>query len=112
MVAQQDQSLLRLDVEKTYAAKRIRVLFFGLGAAQDNALVATHAGCFVDATRGTPAIGQIAFGSNNKESGLLSEGIQPRKVDIAAIHDVEGARFQNQFVEQADIVRLPLCNAK
>ena len=48
---------------------------------------------------------------NNKESGLLSEGIQPRKVDVSAVHDIEGARFQHQVVEEIDIVRFSLCNA-
>ena len=78
---------------------------------QYDGLVAAQAGAFVDRARHTPSIIQIAFGADDKERGLLREGIQPRKVDVPAVHDVEGARFQNQFVEQADIVRLPLCNA-
>ena len=42
---------------------------------------------------------------------MLRERMQPGKVDVTAVHDVEGARLQNQFVEEVDIVRLSLCNA-
>ena len=41
----------------------------------------------------------------------MREGIQPRKVDVTAVHDIEGTRFQNQFVEHVHIVCLALCNA-
>ena len=45
------------------------------------------------------------------KNAACCEGIQPRKVDVTAVHDIEGTRFQNQFVEHVHIVCLALCNA-
>ena len=112
IVGEEYESLLCLGVEVADAAKGIGVVFRGLGCVQYNGLVAAQAGGFVDGTRRTPSVIQIAFGTDDKKSGLLREGIEPGKVDVTAVHDVEGAGFQNQFVEELDIVRFPLCYAE
>jgi hypothetical protein len=39
-----------------------------------------------------------------KKARLCSQGIQTAEVDVATIHDVEGARFDKQLVEDIEIV--------
>jgi len=60
---------------------------------QCDGLVAAQADGLVDATRRPPSVIQIALGTDDKKGGLLREGIEPGKVDVTAVHDVEGAGF-------------------
>ena len=68
IVGEEYESLLCLGVEVAYAEKGIGVVFRGLGCVQYNGLVAAQAGGFVDGTRRTPSVIQIAFGTDDKKS--------------------------------------------
>src|SRR3990172_10213189 len=47
---------------------------------------------------------EVGVGSNDEEGQELMEGIQPGEVQIAAIHDIERPGFEEQLVEDVDVV--------
>ncbi len=62
-------------------------------------------------TVGAADIIEIGLGPGHEESGLLCKGIKAAKVDISPIHDVKGAGFQGQFVQETDVVDFPVGDA-
>ena len=53
---------------------------------------------------------QIDFGSNHKEGQALRKDVKTAKVEISAIHDVEGTWFGDKIVQDIDIVYLAVCD--
>ena len=47
---------------------------------------------------------EIAFGSREEESHGLTDLVEPSKIDVTAIHDVDGTGLEDQFVQDLDIV--------
>ncbi len=48
--------------------------------------------------RGVDAVGiQIRLGAGNEEGASLMQDIKAHEVDVAAIHDIDGARFGKQM---------------
>ena len=80
---------------------------------KDQALpvAATQAGGLVDVAVSTPAVNQIASGANQEEGQTPGEGVETPEVDVATIHDVEGAGLEKQLVEDIDIVHVGGCDA-
>ena len=46
---------------------------------------------------------KIALGASDEEGARLSDESKPSKVHVAAIHHVEGSRFEEQVVEPVNI---------
>ena len=42
---------------------------------------------------------------------MLMKPVEPKKIDVAFVHDVEAARLENHLVQKMDIVHLTACNA-
>jgi len=42
---------------------------------------------------------------------VLCKAIEASKVDVPTVHDVEGSWFQNQLIQEGDIVNLPMSDA-
>ena len=53
---------------------------------------------------------QVLFGACDEESHARLEAIKSGEVDIAAIHGVEGSRFDREMVESVDIVHFAVGN--
>src|SRR5438045_6686395 len=53
----------------------------------------------------------VFFAAHDKECGTPCEQVETFKIDIAAVHHVEGTRLGNDLVENIDVVRFPFCNA-
>ena len=64
----------------------------------------------VDLSVRLSGIVEVALRACNEKCQVLIEGVQTSEVDVGAVHDVEGPRLQDQFVEDIDIVRFSLCN--
>ena len=47
---------------------------------------------------------------NHKESGTEGEEKEPFKIDIGAVHDVEGPRFGCDLIENVDVMDFPVCD--
>src|SRR2546425_11051305 len=67
-------------------------------------LIEAQAGAFVHRMRVTPAAGEPLLGARDEEGGALVQAMQPGKVQIAAIDDVERTGFVSQLIEDVHIV--------
>ena len=78
--------------------------------SKDNRLVATQSRGFVH----RPALGgaelHLLFGAGDEESHVGLKAVESGEIDIAAVHDVEGACFHEEMVEGFDIVHFPVGN--
>ena len=46
------------------------------------------------------------FGAGDKEAAGVVKACQALEIDIAASHDIKGARFGQQLIEDVDVVQL------
>ena len=74
-----------------------------LGAAEDDGLIAAQPGGLVDRSRDAPDIGEPALAPDHEEGQRFRDRVEAREVRVAAIEDVEGARFEDQPIELCDI---------
>src|SRR5680860_1323350 len=105
VVVQQDQRLASIVLEAN-AAQWGRIMLVRVAPAERAELVADDPvgplGGFGIASFET----QIRFGADDKEAARLVPSMHLLEVDIASVHDVEGARFGHQQVEDIDLVPL------
>ena len=93
------------------AAKLVGIVLLTVEASEDDHLIALQPSRLVDGTRIETLELEIAFCTGDEKGRRLLDAVQPRKVQVAAIHDVNGTRLQNQVVEDIDIVDFSVCNA-
>src|SRR5712672_701442 len=48
----------------------------------------------------------VRFGAGDEEGAGEMQPMEAGEIDVAAIHDVDGARFREQQVESVDVVQL------
>src|SRR5208282_3302815 len=60
----------------------------------------------IHGARGAKVELQILFGTGNEEGTSLGEDIEAGEVHITAIHQVEGSDFEEQLIQQVDVVDL------
>ncbi len=111
IVGQKDIALFVYGIVEADSPECIGIFFGWFVTPEDYRLIAANARCFVHGPVGSLAKIEVAFGTNNKERQALRESIQAAEIYVATVHDIEGARFQNQLVEDVDIVDFPLCDA-
>jgi len=61
--------------------------------------------------RGTPDVIEVPFGSGHKERGVLCKPMEAREIDVSSVHDVEGSGFEDQLIQEGDIVNLSMSDA-
>ena len=99
VVGQEDESLARLGVDVADAANGMRILQTRHRSGEHDGLVASQSGGFVDQARCLASVNHLVLRADNEEGAVLDEAIEPGKVDIATIHDVESCRLQYQSIE-------------
>lgn len=109
MVGEKD-GRLALGILDADAAQRRGVTFLRIESAQGAELIADDAGGAFRGSRITALKAQVALGADDKEARGLMQGLQSFEVEIATVHDVEGARFGNQQIEDVDVVELPVAD--
>ena len=97
-------------VEIANAPKLVGVSLVGIESFQDNDLVGLDPGGFVDGPRVEAAEPEIALGSDYIEGRCLMDGIKAIEVQISSVDDIEGSRFEDQLIEDPDIVNLAVGN--
>ena len=105
MVGEEDQPLTCFRVGDFDSAEFIGIVFGGVEAGEDDSLVALEAGVFVDGVGIEAAIAPVGLGADDEERGAAVEDVETAKVQVAAVHDVEGAGFGQEQVEDLDIVQ-------
>src|SRR3990167_4454495 len=111
IVGQKNKNLVCFGIVIFDAAKLVRVIFFGVKVFQKNCLIADKAGCFVDFSGFDSFATHVGFGSGHKECQGFGNPVEAFEIQVAPVHDVEGTDFQNEFVQNIDIVDLAVCNA-
>ena len=61
--------------------------------------------------RGSSDVIEVAFGSCHEERGVLSKPMEAREIDVSSIHDIEGCGFEDQLIQEGDIVDFPMSDA-
>jgi hypothetical protein len=111
VVGEEREMLFGVLVEVTDATNRIWIVVRGLETFEDDRLIAPESCRLVDLSVGTPGISHVALRSNNKECEALREHIKASEIDVAPVHHIESACFQDELVEDSHIVDFSLCNS-
>ena len=98
VVGQKNQSLLALWVEESDAAQTLGVSLQWVEPLQQNRLIALNASRFVDLVRDQAPEAEVLLRPRHEESASQSQAIEPRKIQITAVHDIEGPRLQHDMV--------------
>ncbi len=106
IVGQKHQPFLARSIVVTNSAKALGIAAFGNGIVERDNLVRSKAAPLVDRLREEPLTIEAFFGPRHKEGSTLVEPVESSKVEISAIHQVNGACFPDQLVEDVDFVNL------
>ena len=71
-------------------------------AGQDDGLIADQTGGAIDRTGIAPLCFQVGLGAGDEEGTGVFEARQPLEIHVTAVHDIEGAGFRQQLVENID----------
>lgn len=97
----------RVRVGTTDPAKAVGVILNALGQPQPHDLVTAPAGGLAHGAGLQPVDLEIGFGARNKEGTHQDKVIELLKTHIPAIHHIERAEFDNQFVQKATSACFP-----
>jgi hypothetical protein len=92
------------------AAQMLRVMRFGVEAVQSDRLIADHSSAALGGRRVEPPSVQVGFCPDDEEGARLIEDIEALEIEIAAIHDIEGAGLGQEQIEHVDLVQFPIRN--
>ncbi len=110
MVGDERQLLARLGIFETDATRWLRVALFGIEDGERDRVVADHAGAAVGCAPGESFEGHASFGTGQEERACLIESRQALEIDMAAIHDIEGASLWNKLIENVDVMKLAVAD--
>jgi len=80
----------------------------GIESFQDNDLVGLDSAGFVHGPRVEAFEPEVAFGSDDIEGRGLMNGIEAIEVQIPTVDDIEGSGFEDQLIEDMDVVNLAM----
>jgi len=66
-----------------------------------------NASGFVDRLGVEASSAEVCFCTGDKKCRRLVDFVKTHKVEIAAIHDIDGPELDDQLIEDIDIVNLP-----
>src|SRR5665213_2076957 len=88
----------------------IRVVFCRVEAVEHYALIADDSAGPVSGMRiHAPRI-HVLLGACDEEGSSLMHCVQPREVQISAVHDVEASSFHKKDVQHVDVVYLAIAD--
>jgi hypothetical protein len=99
-----------IGIEKANTSEFVGISLVGIESFQDNDLIALDPGGFVDGLRVEASEPEVAFGSGDEEGRCLTDGIKATEIQISTIDNVKGAWFENQLIEDVDVVNLAMRN--
>ena len=74
---------------------------------EDDNLIALDTGGFVDGLGVEACSAEVSFCPSDKECRRSVDLVETGKIQIAAIHDIDGPKLDDQLVEDIDIVNFP-----
>ena len=110
VVGEQNEMLVAGGVKIANAPEFFGILFFGVETAEGDELVASEPRCFVDGKGFEAVKDQIVLGPDDEGGGCLMDAKEAFEIGITTVHDVDGARLDDQFVEDVDVMHLAICD--
>jgi hypothetical protein len=104
VVGQEDEDLAGFGIAICDAAELFGVALGRTDAGWDDDMVAAQAGGLIDGVGIEPCELEVGASPDDEEGGGLGQTVEAGEVDIAAVHDVEGAGLGDEFVEHPGIV--------
>ena len=111
VIGQKHEGLAGFQIDEFDAPQKHRIVasgFLDRGLAD---MIAPQAGETIDRLRVMPREAQVALGACNEEGTCFCDQRQASEVHVATVHQVEGTRLEEQFVEPVHIVLARPCNA-
>src|SRR5437867_8529276 len=110
VIGQKHQRFVGLGVFETDAAQMFWVMLPTVETIQRDRLVADDAlGAIRRGRVDAPGV-HVPFGAGDKEAFGLMQPKQSLEVEVAAVHDIEGASFRSEDVQHVDVVELPVAD--
>ena len=103
VVGEEDEMLGRLCIEVAHSAQRVREVGCCFGKRRTPNLIAENTLQAIPRERPMTGKAKIAFGTSDEEGACQNDTSKPSKVHVAAIHHIEGSRFEEQVVEPVNI---------
>ncbi|OBQ32072.1 MAG: hypothetical protein AN487_23075, partial [Anabaena sp. CRKS33] len=103
VVGEEDKMLGRLLVEVAHPAQRIWEVGRCFGKRRRSNLIAENALQAIPRHRVMTGEAKIALGPRDEEGACQNDTSKSSKVHVAAIHHIEGSRFEEQVVEPVNI---------
>jgi hypothetical protein len=103
VIGQEDIEIAGFQIVETDAAHWPGEIGAGFVSAQLAHVIAAQSSAVIDGQRTMTSKTQIVFGSGYEERPGRGHLGQAREIDIAPIDDIEGSRFETQFVEPENI---------
>ena len=110
IIGEKDQRFACLGVAIADASERVGIIALSIQTGQHHGLVEQQTGGFVHRARVTAGAAKVLLGAGDKERSALMKTMPAREVQIGAIHDVEGASFPDELVEDVHIVNTAWCD--
>lgn len=104
VVGDKDQTLSCFRINEPDSSEFSRVIPFALGYLQADTLVATQAAGFVDWAGFADVESHIALGPRYEECSGLMDTIEPCKIDVSTIHDIDASRLEYDPVKNVHVV--------
>src|SRR3974390_2803303 len=106
LVGEENECLGGFGIAEAYPAQMLWIALGGVMTAECDGLIADDAGCAVNWGR-VDAVGiHIRFGARDEERAGQMHTVKPAEIDVAAIHDIDGASLGEQQIECVDVVEL------
>ena len=103
VVGEEDKMLGGLLVEVAHPAQRIWEVGRCFGKRWRSNLIAENTLQAIPMERSMTGEAKIALGASDEEGACQNDTSKPSKVHVAAIHHIEGSRFEEQVVEPVNI---------
>ena len=107
VVGQEHQPFSGFGIFESDAAQWCVEILARVEASQHDGLIADQSGVPIDGMRIAAPGFEIGLGSRHKEAACLVKTVEPAKVDVGTVHDVEGSWFGQQQVQNIHVVSLP-----
>jgi len=106
IVGEKHESLLVRSIVVTDSPKPLGISAFGDGIVERDDLVRSKAGPLVDRLREKALAIESFFGPSDEERSREVQTVESFEIEISAIHQVNGAGFPEELVEDIDLVNL------
>ena len=110
VVREEHETFADVGVHILDASEGLWIFCRGCGACENDCLITAEPRGFVDRTTDLTAELHVLFRARDEEGHARLEAVKSGEIDIAAIHGVEGARFDREMVEGIDIVHFAVGN--